>query len=160
MNLEKNTVVINATSSGEGANNLGMALVANREDVAYTLVLAILEYFKGRFTNQFETVRTLLNGVRSRTLGEFKWYKDTYMSRVMELPKNSYEHWKAKCIDGLPLLFAERVRKMLRNECGEIPYKDYTYGRLIGVCTQEGINLCNGLKLSRQLKIDKLRERF
>ncbi|KAG5585617.1 hypothetical protein H5410_046051 [Solanum commersonii] len=29
----------------------------------------------------------------------------------------------------------------------------------LGVCTQEGINLCNELKLSRQLKIDKLRER-
>ncbi|KAG5577377.1 hypothetical protein H5410_057511 [Solanum commersonii] len=41
--------------------------------------------------------------------------------RVMELPKNSLDHWKAKFIDGLSPLFAER--------------------------------------LSRQLKIDKLRER-
>ncbi|KAG5570684.1 hypothetical protein H5410_060450 [Solanum commersonii] len=47
----------------------------------------------------------------------------------------------------------------LRNPQGEIPYDTYTYGKLIGVCTQEGINLCNELKLSKQLKIDKLRER-
>uniref|UniRef100_M1DM48 Uncharacterized protein n=1 Tax=Solanum tuberosum TaxID=4113 RepID=M1DM48_SOLTU len=77
----------------------------------------------------------------------------------MELPENDLEHWKAKFIDDLPLLFAERVRKTLRDTQGVIPYKSYTYGKLIGACTQEGINLCNELKLSRQLKIDKLRER-
>ncbi|KAG5592677.1 hypothetical protein H5410_043191 [Solanum commersonii] len=122
MSLEQKAVVINATSSGEGVDNLGMTLVANREDVIYTLVLTILEHFNGRFTNQYETVRTLLN-------------------------------------DGLPPLFAVCVKKPLRNALGEILYKDYTYGKLIGVCTQEDINLCNELKLSRQLKIDKLEER-
>ncbi|KAG5632138.1 hypothetical protein H5410_003855 [Solanum commersonii] len=74
MNLEQKADVINAASSGEGVDKLGMALVANREDVVYTLVLTILEHFNG-------------------------------------------------------------------------------------VCTQEGINLCNELKLSRLLKMDKLRER-
>ncbi|KAG5599616.1 hypothetical protein H5410_030986 [Solanum commersonii] len=59
------------------------------------------------------------------------------MSTVMELPKSSYEHWKTKSIDGLPPLFSQRVKKILRNEHGEIPYKDYTYGKLIGVCIQE-----------------------
>ncbi|KAG5619566.1 hypothetical protein H5410_004784 [Solanum commersonii] len=78
---------------------------------------------------------------------------------VMELPENRLEHWKTKFINGFPPLFAERVRKTLRNNQGEIPYKTYIYGKLIGVCTQEGINLCNELKLSRQFKIDKLRER-
>ncbi|KAG5580723.1 hypothetical protein H5410_051350 [Solanum commersonii] len=92
-------------------------------------------------------------------LGEFRWYKDTYLSRVMELPENGLEHWKAKFIDGLPPLFAERVKKTLRNSQGAIPYGNFTYGKLIGACTQEGINLCNELKLSRQLKMDKLRER-
>uniref|UniRef100_A0A1S3Y503 Uncharacterized protein n=1 Tax=Nicotiana tabacum TaxID=4097 RepID=A0A1S3Y503_TOBAC len=77
----------------------------------------------------------------------------------MELPENKYEHWKAKFIDDLPLLFAERVRKVLRGSYGEIQYGNYTYGKLIGVCTQEGLNLCNELKLSRQLKIDKLKEK-
>ncbi|KAG5579669.1 hypothetical protein H5410_050296 [Solanum commersonii] len=77
----------------------------------------------------------------------------------MELPENGLEFWKAKFIDGLPSLFAERVKKTLRNSQGIIPYSDFTYGKLIGACTQEGINLCNELKLSRQLKMDKLREK-
>nr|XP_016456571.1 PREDICTED: uncharacterized protein LOC107780530 [Nicotiana tabacum] len=33
------------------------------------------------------------------------------------------------------------------------------FNKLKGVCTQEGLNLCNELKLSRQLKIDKLKEK-
>ncbi|KAG5590642.1 hypothetical protein H5410_041156 [Solanum commersonii] len=123
MSMEQKADVINTTSDCEGVDNL--------------------EHFNGRFTNQYEIVCTLLNGLCCRTWGEFRWYKDTYMSRVMELPENSYEHCKAKFIDGLPPLFAKRVRKTLRNTYGEIPYKDYTYGKLIEVCTQEGINLCN-----------------
>uniref|UniRef100_A0A1S4DE34 DUF7746 domain-containing protein n=1 Tax=Nicotiana tabacum TaxID=4097 RepID=A0A1S4DE34_TOBAC len=160
LTLEERAMVINAKATDEGIDNLGMALVANREDVVYTLILSILEHFNGRFTNQHETVRTLLNGLRCRTLGEFRWYKDTFMSRVMELPENKFDHWKAKFIDGFPSLFAERVRNTLKGSFGEITYNNYTYGKLIGICTQKGLNLCNELKLSRQLKMDKLKEKY
>ncbi|XP_070013947.1 uncharacterized protein, partial [Nicotiana sylvestris] len=159
LSVEEKAFVINATAVDEGVDNIGMALVKGREDAVYTLILTILEHFNGRFTSNHETIRTLLNGLRCKTLSEFRWYKDTFMSRVMELPENKYEHWKAKFIDGLPSLFAERVRKVLRGSYGEIQYGNYTYGKLIGVCTQEGLNLCNELKLSRQLKIDKLKEK-
>ncbi|KAG5613878.1 hypothetical protein H5410_013702 [Solanum commersonii] len=91
-------------------DNLGFALVQNREGV-YKLILTILEHFSGRFTNQYETIRSLLNGLKCRHLGI-------------------------------------------------IPYSEFTYGKLIGACMRkEGINLCNELKLSRRLKMDKLREK-
>ncbi|KAG5616159.1 hypothetical protein H5410_015983 [Solanum commersonii] len=122
MTLDAKEAVINAKAVTEGVDNLGFALVKNREDVVYTLVLTILEHFSGRFTNQYETIRSLLNGLRCRHL--------------------------------------ERVKKTLRDPQGIIPYSNFTYGKLIGACTQEGINLCNELKLSRQLKMDKLREKF
>ncbi|KAG5615445.1 hypothetical protein H5410_015269 [Solanum commersonii] len=159
MTLDAEAVVINAKAIAEGVDNLGFALVKIREHAVYTLVLTILEHFSGRFTNQYETIRSLLNGLRCRNLGEFRWYKDTYLSRVMELSENGLEFWKAKFIDGLPSLFAERVKKTLRDSQGIIPYSNFTYGKLIGACMQEGINLCNELKLSRQLKMDKLREK-
>uniref|UniRef100_M1DXC2 Zinc knuckle family protein n=1 Tax=Solanum tuberosum TaxID=4113 RepID=M1DXC2_SOLTU len=113
--------VINAKATAEGVDNLGFALVKNREDDVYTLVLTILEHFSGRFTNQCETIRSLLNGLRCRHFG--------------------------------------RVEKTLRDPQGIIPYSNFTYGKLIGAYTQEGINLCNELKLSRQLKMDKFREK-
>ncbi|KAG5584356.1 hypothetical protein H5410_044790 [Solanum commersonii] len=159
MTIDAKAAVINAKATTEGLDNIGYALVKNREDVVYTLVLTILEHFSGRFTNQYETIRSLLNGLRCKHLGEFRWYKDTYLSRVMELPENGLQFWKAKFIDGLSFLFAEREKKTLRDSQGIIPYNYFTYGKLIGVCMQEGINLCNELKLSRQLKMDKLREK-
>ncbi|KAG5630982.1 hypothetical protein H5410_002699 [Solanum commersonii] len=91
MTLDVKATVINAKATAEGVDNLGFALVKNREDDVYTLVLTILEHFSGRFTNQYETIRSLLNDLKCRHL--------------------------------------------------------------------EGINLCNELKLSRQLKMDKLREK-
>ncbi|KAG5590339.1 hypothetical protein H5410_040853 [Solanum commersonii] len=115
------TAVINAKATAEGVDNLGFSLVKNREDVLYTLVLTILKHFSGRFTNKYKTIRSLLNGLRCRHLGEFRWYKDTYLSRIMELPENGLEFWKAKFIDGLPSLFAERVKKTLRDPQGIIP---------------------------------------
>ncbi|KAG5609787.1 hypothetical protein H5410_021068 [Solanum commersonii] len=159
MTLDAKAAVINVKAAAEGVDNLGFASVKNREDAVYTLVLTILEHFSDRFTNQYETIRSLLDGLRCRHLGEFRWYKDTYLSRVMELPKNGLEFWKAKFIDGLPSLFAERVKKTFRDPQEIIPYNNFTYGKLIGACTQKGINLCNELKLSRQLKMDKLREK-
>ncbi|KAG5612058.1 hypothetical protein H5410_023339 [Solanum commersonii] len=159
MTLDAKEAVINTKATAEGVDNLGFGLVKNREDAVYTLVLTILEHFSGRFTNQYETIRFLLNGLRCRHLGEFRWYKDTYLSRIMKLSENGLEFWKAKFFDCLPSLFAERVNKTLRDPQGIIPYSNFTYGKLIGACMQEGINLCNELKLSRQLKMDKLREK-
>ncbi|XP_047253630.1 uncharacterized protein LOC124887758 [Capsicum annuum] len=155
----KRAAIFDATNEKEGKDNLGRTLAAGRSDAVYTLMLTIIEHFGGRFTNHHENIRTLLNGLKCRHLGEFRWYKDTFLSRVMDLPESRYEHWKAKFIDGLPPLFAERVRKTLRGSYGEIPYADKTYGQLIVACTQEGLALCNELKLARQIKIDKLREK-
>ncbi|KAG5591107.1 hypothetical protein H5410_041621 [Solanum commersonii] len=71
MSLEAKATVLNAKAVNGGVDNLGFALVKNREDAVYTLVLTILEHFNGRFTNQYETVRSLLNGLRCRHLRKF-----------------------------------------------------------------------------------------
>ncbi|KAG5572431.1 hypothetical protein H5410_062197 [Solanum commersonii] len=127
ISVEAKAVVINATSDTEGVDNLGMALVKIREDVVYTLVLTILEHFNGIFTNQYETLHSLLNGLRRRHLGEFLWYKDTYLSRVMELPKNGLNHWKAKFIDGLPLYLLRELKRLLELS-KELFHQTFTYG--------------------------------
>lgn len=57
------------------------------------------------------------------------------------------------------MLFAERVRKVLRGPSLSINYDEYTYGKLINVCTQEGLVLCNEIKLNQQVKKYCLNER-
>ncbi|KAG5570700.1 hypothetical protein H5410_060466 [Solanum commersonii] len=63
--------------------------------------------------------------------------------KVMELPQCNSSHWKSKFIDGLPALFAKRVRKTFIGDSHSINYDNYTYGKLISSCIQEGLSLCN-----------------
>ncbi|KAG5619582.1 hypothetical protein H5410_004800 [Solanum commersonii] len=100
-------------------------------NAVYTLVLNIIEHFSGRWSDNSETIKTLLQNLRCKTLTSFMYYKDVFLCRVMELPRCNSTHWKSKFIDGLPTLFAERVRKAIRGESHSINYDDYTYGKLI-----------------------------
>ena len=63
-----------------------------------------MEHFNGRFSNQNETIRTLLNGLKCNHLGYFRWYKDTFMSRVMDLPESKSSYWKNQFIGKIDLL--------------------------------------------------------
>jgi len=129
------------------------------QNVVYTLVLNIIEHFSGRWSDNSETIKTLLLNLRCTTLTSFRFYKDVFLCRVMELPECNSTHWKSKFIDGLPAIFAERVRKILRGDGHSINYDDYTYGKLISVCVQEGLSLCNEIKLNQQIKRHRLNER-
>ena len=120
-------------------------------NAVYTLVVNIIEHFTGRWSDNSENIRTLLNGLKCPTLTSFRWYKDTFLSRVMELPDSNTTHWKSKFIDGLPNLFAERVRNTLRKDEATINYDSFTYGKLIGTCIQEGLALCNEIKLNQNI---------
>lgn len=59
------------------------------------------------------------------------------------------KYWKAKFIDGLPNLFAKKIKKKLRDRHNGmiIPYNQYTYGQLIGLIIEESLSLYNDLKL-------------
>ncbi|KAG5573220.1 hypothetical protein H5410_062986 [Solanum commersonii] len=129
------------------------------QNAVYTLVLNIIEHFSGRWSDNSETIRTLLQNLRCKSLTSFRYYKDVFLCRVMELPECNSTHWKSKFIDGLPTLFAERVRKYLRGDDHSINYDDYTYGKLISACVQEGLSLCNEIKLNQQIKRHRLTER-
>uniref|UniRef100_A0A7N0V222 CCHC-type domain-containing protein n=1 Tax=Kalanchoe fedtschenkoi TaxID=63787 RepID=A0A7N0V222_KALFE len=118
-----------------------------------------MEHFTGRVSDNNENIRTFLQNLRCKTLTNFRWYKDAFLNRVMELPECNSSHWKSKFIDGLPHLFAERVRKTLRKDMIAIPYDTYTYGELIKTCVQEGLSLCNEIRLNQQIKRQSLLER-
>ncbi|KAK9671709.1 hypothetical protein RND81_12G049400 [Saponaria officinalis] len=105
-----------------------------------------------------EPIRDSKN-LRCKTLTDYRWYKDAFLCRVMELPDSSSAHWKAKFIDGLSHLFAERAKTILRDQSGSIPYNEYSYGRLIGACTEQGLKLCNEIILNQQIKRQNLAER-
>ncbi|HEX7868547.1 MAG TPA: hypothetical protein VF455_00395, partial [Chryseobacterium sp.] len=88
------------------------------------------------------------------SLTHFRWYKDVFLIKVMQRSDANSEHWKAKFVDGVPTFFAEKVRKKLRDKHDRmsIPYDQYSYGHLISVIIEEGLSLCNDMKLQQLIK--------
>ncbi|KAL7168081.1 hypothetical protein ACSBR2_038512 [Camellia fascicularis] len=81
------------------------------EDAVYTLIQTIILHFVGTSTSSSDRSRELLQNLRCPSLTHFRWYKDVFLIKVTQRPDANSSHWKAKFIDGLPTLFAERVRK-------------------------------------------------
>ncbi|XP_028089917.1 uncharacterized protein LOC114289973 [Camellia sinensis] len=114
-------------------------LVHNEQDAICSLVNTIVLHFVGAISGIEDRSRELLQKLRCPSLSHFRWYKDVFMMKVSRRSDANLEHWKAKFIDGLPTLFAERERKKLRDRHNQlsIPYSKYTYGQLIGLSEQE-----------------------
>ncbi|XP_074300574.1 uncharacterized protein LOC141631852 [Silene latifolia] len=86
-------------------------------NIAKMIVAGFTGQLIGRYSDNRDNLRTLLQNLWCKTLTDFRWYKDTFLSRVMELPESN------------------------------------------STCTQEGLNLCNEIKLNQQLKRQNLVER-
>ncbi|KAK3218427.1 hypothetical protein Dsin_012397 [Dipteronia sinensis] len=74
------------------------------------LCYTILMHFVGnpyRFQdNEFSKIQNL----KCKKLSDFKWYKDIFLTRVLQSPDNANSYWKGKFISGLPTLFSNKVR--------------------------------------------------
>ncbi|VVA38036.1 PREDICTED: LOW QUALITY PROTEIN, partial [Prunus dulcis] len=64
------------------------------------------------------------------------WYKDVFISRVMLRDDSNQPFWKEKFINGLPNLFAHKIRTTLNNEQGQIDWDNLTYGNIISTINQ------------------------
>ncbi|XP_068667495.1 uncharacterized protein, partial [Aristolochia californica] len=78
------------------------------DDAVYTLISCIVHHFIGHLTSTTDKGREVLQNFKCRTLSHFKWYKDVFITKVMQRPDANNEYWKAKYIDGLPTLFASK----------------------------------------------------
>jgi hypothetical protein len=59
-----------------------------------------------------------------------------------------------KFIGGLSKYFAQKVREKLNND-GHNDYTTLTYGEIINAIKKIGLNLCNDIRLTHQLKKEK-----
>ena len=124
-------------------------------DAINTLLFTIIEHFIGTPSNVTSRIHDQLSNLRCPTLSDFRWYKDVFMSRVMLREDSNQPFWKEKFINGLPNLFAHKIRNVLVNEEGIIPYHTLTYGNIINIIQKEGLKMCIDMKISKQVNKDK-----
>ncbi|KAG2329697.1 hypothetical protein Bca52824_000877 [Brassica carinata] len=101
-----------------------------QQDAVATLVIAIRLHFIGDPSVLRDKNIELLSNLKCKKLSDFQWYKNTFLTRVLFL------------------------RNKIRNSMGTqiIDYDDFTYGELISIVQQEGLRICQDLKLQKHLK--------
>jgi len=83
-------------------------------------------------------------------MSNYRWYQDVFISRVMLRTDSFKPYWKEKFIDGLPSLFAHKVKDELVNPViGSIDYENLTYGDLFSIIKKLGIKMCVDQKMIR-----------
>ncbi|KAH1148085.1 hypothetical protein GYH30_042981 [Glycine max] len=75
----------------------------------------------------------LLSNLKCRTLADFRWYRDTFLTRVYKREDSQQPFWKEKFLAGLPRSLGDKVRDKIRSQSanGDIPYESLSYGQLI-----------------------------
>ncbi|GAV81781.1 LOW QUALITY PROTEIN: zf-CCHC domain-containing protein, partial [Cephalotus follicularis] len=74
-----------------------------------------------------------LSNLRFRKLQDFRWYKDTFMTEVLNREDANQPYWKEKFITGFPTLFAEIKSKYREKHKGVVPYETLTCGDIIKI---------------------------
>ncbi|KAK3222177.1 hypothetical protein Dsin_009202 [Dipteronia sinensis] len=97
------------------------------------LYYTILMHFVGN-PNRFQGKEfSKLQNLKCKKLNDFKWYKDVFLTRVLQRPDNANSYWKEKFISGLPTLFSTKVRdkmveQMASSDWSQIDLNTWTYG--------------------------------
>jgi hypothetical protein len=129
-------------------------------DAVNTLFYTIVEHFIGTPSHLASRVHDQLSNLRCPTLSDFRWYKDVFLSRVMLRDDSNQPFWKEKFINGLPHLFAHKIKEVLVNENNVIDYDNLTYGNIISTIQKEGLRMCIDMKISNQANKDKKKAKY
>ena len=83
-------------------------------DGVNTLIYTVLKHFVGISSNISSQISDYLNNLRYPTM--YRWYQDVFIYRVI-LWKDCYKpYWKENFIDGLPPIFAHKVKQELKGK--------------------------------------------
>ncbi|ESQ29478.1 hypothetical protein EUTSA_v10024098mg, partial [Eutrema salsugineum] len=125
-----------------------------QQDAVATLVIAITLHFIGDPSVLRDKNAELLSNLKCKRLSDFQWYKNTFLTKVLLRQDSNQPFWKEKFLAGLPTLLGEKVRNKIRDSTGTqiIDYDNFTYGELISIVQQEGLKICQDLKLQKHLK--------
>ena len=129
-------------------------------DAINTLVFTIAQHFIGDPSLWKDRSAKLLSNLRCKTLGDFKWYKDTFLTRIYTREDSQQPFWKEKFLAGLSRSLGDKVREKIRSLTPDniIPYDHFTYGQLISYVqkTVVTIEIATGRR-TKKLKFAKNR---
>ncbi|KAH1198911.1 hypothetical protein GmHk_18G052386 [Glycine max] len=126
-------------------------------DAINTLIFTISQHFIGDPSLWKDRSAELLSNLKCRTLADFRWYKDTFLTRVYTREDSQQPFWKEKFLAGLPRSLGGKVRDKIHSQSanGDIPYESLSYGQLISYVQKVALKICQDDKIQRQLAKEK-----
>ena len=116
-------------------------------------IVTISLHFIGDPSHLKDKNAKILSNLRCKKLSDFQTYKNTILTRIMLHEDSNQPVWKEKFFTGLPKILGEKVRNTIRaSHSNQIPYNQFTYSELISLTQNEGLKICQDLKLQKQLK--------
>ncbi|KAL3533405.1 hypothetical protein ACH5RR_006926 [Cinchona calisaya] len=129
-------------------------------DAVSTFIFTIAKTFIGNPGIFREKSTEILNNLKCKKVSEFRWYKDTFLTRIYTRPDGNLPYWKEKFLDGLPKSLRDLVREELQTgHNGIVPYQNITYGELNSMIQQVSMKVCHQDKMMRQLAKDRNQRR-
>ncbi|XP_061364817.1 uncharacterized protein LOC133308224, partial [Gastrolobium bilobum] len=130
-------------------------------DAVNQLIFTIIQHFIGDPSLWKDRSAELLSNLKCRTLGDFRWYKDTFLTRVYTRDDSQQPFWKEKFLAGLPKSLGDKVRDKIRHQSltGDIPYEQLSYGQLVAYIQKVALKICQDDKIQRQLAKEKTQNR-
>ncbi|KAK9697127.1 hypothetical protein RND81_08G016600 [Saponaria officinalis] len=135
--------------------NDGMLIEVN--DCCDFLIITIGMYFVGNPQEELSFQKTILTNLRCPTLSDYRWYKDMFLTYVLRRQDCNEGFWKEKFISGLPNLFSQRITRKLKEAVGteNVAYQNITYGQLFAFVKEQGLALCEELKIQSKYNSEK-----
>ncbi|KAH1210252.1 putative Polyprotein CP [Glycine max] len=142
--------------------NLNGKVITNDDDkeildAVNTLIFTIAQHFIGDPSLWKDRSAELLSNLKCRTLADFRWYRDTFLTRVYTREDSQQPFWKEKFLAGLPRSLGDKVRDKIHSQSanGDIPYETLSYGQLISYVQKVALKICQDDKIQRQLAKEK-----
>ncbi|KAG5059726.1 hypothetical protein JHK87_000755 [Glycine soja] len=136
---------------------LGETIKTKIPDAVNTLIFTIAQHFIGDPSLWKDRSAELLSNLKCRTLADFRWYRDTFLTRVYTREDSQQPFWKEKFLAGFPRSLGDKVRDKIRSQSanGDIPYENLSYGQLISYVQKVALKICQDDKIQRQLAKEK-----
>ena len=81
-----------------------------------TLIFTIAQHFIGDPSLWKDRSAELLSNLKCRTLADFRWSKDTFLTRVYAREDSQQPFWKEKFLAGLRRSLGDKVRDKIRSQ--------------------------------------------
>ncbi|QHO12875.1 uncharacterized protein DS421_15g510670 [Arachis hypogaea] len=118
-------------------------------DAVNTLIFTIASHFIGDPSLWKDRSAELLSNLKCKTLYDFRWYNDTFLTRVYTRKDSQQPFWKKKFLAGLSKFLGDKVRDKIRslNPDGIISYDVLSYGQIIYFIQKVGLKICQDDKI-------------